>query len=269
MSPMQKSSSNSAIDAVVTFHSEGIVAHRTLLGLERLRLHAQAHAVEVRIVAVLDNATAETREIVCTNRVLREGDQVVEVRHGDLSLSRNAGIEAARAGFVGVFDGDDYYSANWLTKALATAQAHTGEVVVHPEFQVSFGTVHCIARSIDMDETPDYPLANCLTVNPWGACSFGRRETYLAHPYHVVDFRGSGFGHEDWHWNVELVAGGVRHVSAPGTAHFYRRKTSSMLTDQVAGGAVIRPSRFFEASQPWWQAMRKTRHVDDSPVQPS
>ncbi len=252
---MQASDRKAEIDAVVTFHSEGVVAHRTLLGLERLRLHAQANGIEVRIVAVLDNANAETREIVTASRLIRSCDRIVEVHHGDLSLSRNSGIEAATAEFVGIFDGDDYYSANWLTTAIATTRARSGDVIVHPEFQVSFGTMHCIARSIDMDETPDYPLANCLTVNPWGACSFGRRALYLACPYHVVDFRGSGFGHEDWHWNIDLVARGVRHVSAPGTAHFYRRKASSMLTDQVAGGALIRPSRFFDASQPWWREM--------------
>ena len=258
MDSTEPACSRARIDAIVTFHSEGIVAHWTLLGLERLRLHAAEHQIEVRVVAVLDNATPETREIVTASQLLREQDQVVPVKHGDLSLSRNSGVEAATAEFVGIFDGDDYYSANWLTSALVTARAHGGEVIVHPEFQVSFGTVHCIARSIDMDETPDYPLANCLTVNPWGACSFGRREIYLACPYHVVDFRSSGFGHEDWHWNVELLARGVRHISAPGTAHFYRRKASSMLTDQVAGGAVIRPSKFFAASQDWWQAMNPT-----------
>lgn len=243
------------IDAVVTFHSEGIIAHRTLLGLERIRMHAEAHGIELRLIAVLDNATQETRDIVIGNRVLRPCDQIVQVRHGDLSLSRNSGIEASRADYIGIFDGDDYYSANWLTEALRTLRSRHGEAIVHPEFQVSFGTVHCIARSVDMDETPDYPLANCLTVNPWGACSFGRRQTYLDCPYHVVDFRSTGFGHEDWHWNLELVARGVRHVSAPNTAHFYRRKPSSMLTDQVAGGAVIRPSSFFEASHAWWKSI--------------
>lgn len=244
------------IDAIVTFHSEGIIAHRTLMGLDRLRQHARAHGIQTGIIAVLDCADADTREIVTRSRLLGTGDQILNVSNGEPGLSRNDGIRASSADYVGIFDGDDYYSANWLTEALATVRNHSGDVIVHPEYQISFGTVHCVARSIDMDDTPTYPLGNCLTVNPWGVCSFGRRELYLNCPYHALEFKDKGFGFEDWHWNLEVLARSIRHVSAPGTCHFYRRKTVSALTSQISGGAVIKPGPFFSAEQPWWSALR-------------
>ena len=242
------------IDAIVTFHSEGIVAHRTLLGLTRIRRHAAAHGIEVRIIAVLDNADEDTREIVGNSELMLPTDQILHVSNADPGASRNDGIRAAQADYIAIFDGDDYYSANWLTAALACARSRTGEVIVHPALQLTFGTVHCVAESLDMDESPDYPLANCLSANPWGACSFGKRDIYLRCPYHANDFKETGFGYEDWHWNLEVVALGVRHVKAPETAHFYRRKAASVLSSHSAGGAIVRPSPFFSSQQPWWSA---------------
>ena len=63
------------IDAIVTFHSEGIVAHRTLLGLNRLRDHAAKAGIRVGIIAVLDSADGDTREIVINSPLLGSGDQ--------------------------------------------------------------------------------------------------------------------------------------------------------------------------------------------------
>jgi glycosyltransferase involved in cell wall biosynthesis len=155
------------IDAIVTFHSEGIVAHRTLLGLNRLRDHAAKAGIRVKSLL---SGQRRWRYPGDRNQqpTARKRDQIIEVSNGEAGLSRNDGIRASRSDYVGIFDGDDYYSANWLTEALATSCSRSGNVIVHPEYQISFGTIHCIARSIDMDETPDYPLANCLTVNPWG-----------------------------------------------------------------------------------------------------
>jgi len=245
------SGSEPHVSGIVTFHGEGILAHYTLLGLDRLRKYALAEGIHTEFVAVLDCADAETREIVLNSPVLGGDDTVLEVDNRDLGLSRNSGIQAARADLIGVFDGDDYYSANWLAEALSTLRLRTGNVVVHPEYQVSFGTAHCIARPVDMDEELDYPLVSCLAVHPWTACAFGTREMFLEFPYGATNARQSGFGFEDWHWNLELLAHGYRHVSAAGTAHYYRRKAASLLTDTIANNAIIRPSRFFSSGKHW------------------
>ena len=83
------------ISAVVTFHAEGLVAHRTLLGLERVRRYANQHNIVVEFVLILDTADAETSRIVRSSPVLREIDQILEVTNADQGASRNSGIAVA------------------------------------------------------------------------------------------------------------------------------------------------------------------------------
>ena len=239
------------ISGVVTFHNERIVAHRTLLGLERVRKHSEQQGITVELIAVLDNADSETIRIVSSSPVLRDSDQILTVDNNDTGLSRNSGINAANGSFIGFFDGDDYHSTHWLTQALHTITHKKDEVAVHPEYQISFGKTHCIARPPDMDEEKNYPFETCLTVHPWTSSVFARKDTFRTYPYERTQVKNTGFGFEDWHWNLELVAAGIKHVSAPGTAIYYRRKPSSVLTEQVQNGAIIRPSRFFSPDAEW------------------
>lgn len=245
------------ISAVVTFHGEGLLAHKTLLGLERIRSYTEAHGISVELVAVLDCADVETERVVKSNSVLRKSDQVLVVSNRDLGASRNSGIAAARGSHIGIFDGDDYYSKNWLYQALAVIENKAGEVIVHPEYTISFGTDHAVSDVWDMDDNIEYSFSNCFSVHPWVACSFGKKEIYLRHPYHRTDFKKTGFGYEDWHWNLEIVSDGIRHVTAKETALFYRRKTISMLTQMAAAGVIVRPSEFFNNTENWQLGFEK------------
>lgn len=239
------------VSVIVTFHAEAEVAQLTLLGIERLRRYAEKSGIIVEFVSVLDCANSETILAVRSSSVLRDSDQVIEVNNRDLGTSRNSGIQIARGDFIGIFDGDDYYTDNWLVEALKVSNITTHNLIVHPELQISFGSVHCVAHVLDMDEQPDYPLQNCLAVHPWIACSFGAKSIYEKSPYCRADTQETGFGFEDWQWNLETIAKGGRHVCAPNTAHYYRRKPTSMLTEMVASGAVIRPTEFFDHPERW------------------
>jgi glycosyltransferase involved in cell wall biosynthesis len=188
---------------------------------------------------------------VTSSPILRANDQVLEVSNRDLGASRNSGVVVARGRYVGVFDGDDYYTKNWLIQALAVVESKQGDVIVHPEYVINFGTFQTFTDLWDMDDRRDYSLANCLALHPWVSCSFGRKDLYLQHPYQRSDFIKTGFGYEDWHWNLELVSQGIRHVTAKKTALFYRRKSVSMLTGMEAAGVVIRPSEFFNRPVQW------------------
>lgn len=238
------------ISQIITFHCEGVLAHLTLRSMMRVREYALARKIPVELVLTLDNADELTTRIVKSHALVTRLDQVIELNHGDLGSSRNSGVSAAQGEYVGVMDGDDHYSANWLVAALETANTTTAPAVVHPELCVSFGTSCSVGRFVDMTSDP-FPLAACISHHPWGACSFGRREIYVNHPYQRTDVKKTGFGYEDWHWNVELVAHGIKHVCAPETAHFYRRKADSMLTSMTAAGATIRPSSFFDKVDLW------------------
>lgn len=238
------------ISQIVTFHSEGVLAHFTLSSLMRVREYASLQKIPIEFVLTLDNADELTTRIVKNHPLVTKGDQIISVNHGDLPSSRNSGIGVARGEYVGTMDGDDHYSANWPTAALQIATTMETPVVIHPELCVSFGATHSVARLVDMTKD-SFPLAACISHHPWVSCSFGLRKLYVEHPYQPTNVKETGFGYEDWHWNAELLAHGVKHVCAPKTALFYRRKAESMVMSMVATGAIIRPSSFFDRVELW------------------
>ena len=239
------------ISAIITFHSEGLLANKTLLGLERLRKFSEQRGTAVEFVIVLDSADADTTRVIKTNSTIRPSDQIIVVNNRDLGASRNSGILVAKGNYIGIFDGDDYYSENWLFEALKVVQQKGESVIAHPEFIISFGAVHAVADVWDMDDEKNYSLSNCFSVNPWASCSFGSKATYLKHPYCRTDSKTTGFGYEDWHWNLELISDGIRHVAVKQSALFYRRKAASMLTSMVAQGVIVRPTEFFNNTKKW------------------
>ena len=239
------------VSAVVTFHGEGLLAHKSLLGLERLRVFAESRGILVELIAVLDFADSETTRVVSSSPVIRANDKVIKVCNADPGISRNSGISIASGKYISIFDGDDFYSETWICKALEVSLCKIGSVIVHPEHTVSFGAVHAVSEVWDMDDNKNYSLANAFTLHPWISCSFGEKDLYIKSPYQRADTKTTGFGYEDWHWNLELISQGVRHVTAKETALYYRTKLSSRFTDQNGSKSILRPSNFFNQTKKW------------------
>ncbi|MDA8120247.1 MAG: glycosyltransferase [Gammaproteobacteria bacterium] len=237
------------MSVIVTFHHERLLAHWMLDRFARVRAHAEHQGLRVEMVCVLDTADAETARIVTEHATLRPADRVLRVAHGDQAMSRNDGVAHAHGRYLAIVDGDDYYSEAWLTFAYARARTLADRAVVHPEYVVSFGTVHSLMRVIDQ-ERDSYPLANCLTGHPWVSTAFAPAAIFRAIPYQARNIQ-IGFGYEDWHWNLEVLAAGYRHVTALGTALYYRRKAVSTLTQDTQRGVTVRPSGFFRAPDLW------------------
>ncbi|PKH70715.1 hypothetical protein CXF96_06660 [Stenotrophomonas sp. Betaine-02u-21] len=232
------------ISAVITFHREGLLAHKSLLSLRRCILAAERRGIAVEVVATLDNADSETSRIVAMHRDTGLIDQLLEVHCGDLGLSRNAAILSARGTWILICDGDDYLSAGFITRCWDTA-AGDEHVILHPELIVTFGAETGIwwqtgSNAAEFD-------ANCMLVtNPWNSCSFGAKDIYLETPYVLARPGESGFGFEDWHWNCQTLALGHPHLIAEKTAHYVRKKESGSLNNAHAGNrALIPPTRLF------------------------
>lgn len=233
------------ITAVVTFHREGLMAHHALGSVLRCCEYAELQGITTRVVATLDEQDSETRRVVQSHPMLRSQDEVHMLSYGDVALSRNRAVQGARSRYVAIFDGDDQISTNWLSAALAQAVDSGETAIVHPRMVVTFGA------KVSLREQPDQPVEGfersvLLGTNLWNVCAFALAGTFLAVPYVSTGKRDSGFGFEDWHWNCETVAAGYKHLTAPRTAYFERRKhlDSLNLAHQLAG-AVIRPSRLF------------------------
>ncbi|EQD49638.1 Glycosyltransferase, partial [mine drainage metagenome] len=80
-----------------------MLAHTTLLSIERCRRHAEQAGLVVEFVITLDNADSETRRIVRDSPVIRECDSIHEVDFRDLSSCRNYAVQHARGHYVGTF----------------------------------------------------------------------------------------------------------------------------------------------------------------------
>jgi len=168
---------------------------------------------------------------------------ILEVDYGNSGASRNAGIRIAGGKSIAVLDGDDYYSENWIERALYSITSLGHNSIIHPEYVVSFGIQSAYSRQPDQAEIVFKPYS-LLSSNFWASWTCARREVFLSHPYASQSLK-NGFGHEDWHWNCETAAAGLKHRVAPGTVGFYRRKSTGVLSAAHGQNAIIPPTKLF------------------------
>lgn len=230
---------------VMTFHGERTLGHWSLSGFERMRRHAESSGHEVQLLAVLDHADPLTLRMVREHPAMRSTDRIIEVSLGDPGLARNAGVAEADGELIGILDGDDYCSANWITAASNVVAAQRSEVVVHTDYLLTFGESWELSRQSDQ-LSGEGSLDTCFKHHLWASTVFASRELFLRCPYREANMARTGFGYEDWDWSLAALAAGARHTTVPQTALFYRRKPagsrqSSGLRQQV----IVRPGPFF------------------------
>lgn len=232
------------VTVVITFHREGLLAHKSLLSLLRCKVAAMQQGISLEIVATLDNGDAETARIVAEHRNSGLIDQLIVLQLGDLGMSRNEAIRLASGQWLLICDGDDYLSADFIVRCLGIAQKNDN-AIIHPELIVTFEAEAGLWWQTGSDDIGFDP-ACMLTINPWNACSFAARRTYLKTGYAVARPGETGFGFEDWHWNCETLALGHPHLVAPRTVHYVRKKQNGSLNRAHAGNrALIPPSSLF------------------------
>ena len=97
------------ISILLTFHNEGIVAHKTFLALKRMLHRLDDNGISHEIIAHIDNGDDETiRYINSIKKDLKL--RIFENSFGNPSASRNFIINEARGKYVCLMDGDDLFS---------------------------------------------------------------------------------------------------------------------------------------------------------------
>ena len=93
-------------------------------------------------------------------------------------------------------------------------------------------------QSPDMDD-PEFRVSRLLIENCWTSLAFAPTELFRRFPYpETQDHRQ--FGYEDWAWNGNTIAAGIRHHIVPRTVHFIRkRRTSLSISSRDAGALTI------------------------------
>lgn len=234
------------VTAILTAHAEGEVAAVSLRSLREAVDAAMQAALVVETMIVLDNPDDATRAVFAEVEEL--GFRLVETSYADQGRVRNHAVDLARAPYVAFLDGDDLWSQNWLVDAHAVCATGAGRVIAHPELDWVFGGEEMLAFFPDGDD-PAFDVASVRVTNPWDALCMAPVAAYREHRFAPRAIQ-EGWAFEDWHWNMETIAAGYRHVVVPETIHFKRRRAGSQFVEARASRALPRPSALLDYA--WW-----------------
>lgn len=221
----------------ITAHDEGYLSYKTIKCVLECVRRVEAAEYNVEIIVNVDRGDEITNK--CLARYKDDSRfRILRSDFGDLGLSRNNITKNASGRFLAFIDADDLVSFNWYIDGIRFLEKKNGEFILHPSKELIFGTdlrpVCCNIRS-SLDKAGDAMiLAGC---NRWTSTVLGFRKTFLKYPYMET---GGGYGYEDYFFNSETIAGGVRHEIVPDTVMFYRRKRISLLSRSDAD-RVIQP----------------------------
>lgn len=230
---------------IMTFHKEGVYAHKSLLGFQRIRDYSASHGNQVALICILDNADETTTQIV-KNYVSRAGksdDQVIATQWASSSAARNTAIDHVKTEYVGFCDGDDFFSANRVEHMLKTLLAMQSPILCMPEYVISFGNhtgVQKLIASKDINKT------QLINIHPWVCSSFSHISTFVDHPFNEKIGKKNRFAFEDWDFSLRCVDAGIEISPVKDTYMFYRRRENSTLSEHVGFNSFVPPSSFFQ-----------------------
>lgn len=235
------------LTAIITAHAEGVVAEVSLRSFREAVDAARAASISVEGIVVLDKPDESTRAVFADVEAL--GYRRLETSYADQGRVRNAAAAVAGAPYVAFLDGDDLWSQNWLVDAYAACLADPGRVIAHPELDWVFEGEEMLAFFPD-GEDPAFDPASVRVTNPWDALCMAPIAAYRDHPFAGRAIE-AGWAFEDWHWNMETIAAGYRHVVVPETIHFKRRRQGSQFVEARETRALPRPSALLDYA--WWE----------------
>lgn len=233
------------ITAIVTGHREGRLAVASLRSALSAVAAARSEGRRLELLLILDRPDPATRAVF--QRYSAQADGLQEVDFGDQGMTRNAAITAASGARVACLDADDLWTEDWLWRAAAFLDRHGPGVIAHPAYNYFFEGQATIFRHIDQDD-PEFSADFLRVVNYWDALCLCDRDVHLSFPYAARDV-DAGWAYEDWHWNCETVAAGLRHKTVPGTVLFKRRKPQSQTLQASGSKAMMRRSRLSSYAQ--------------------
>lgn len=234
------------ITATIVFHRENAYALPALASMQDVVDKARQSGLKVEARAILDRPDERTLFLVEERGAWLDG--VEKVDFGDLGLTRNEGARLARGDYLAFFDGDDLWGAEWLRLAheAAVSSGTPGDIIWHPELLYYFhesdfdshsitSVAHPATRSFHFfhgsNEEAEFDKRLLFINNVWSANVFAHRSVYERHPYEAVN-KQTGFGVEDWSWNIHTVWKGLRHLVVDDTVHLIRVKQHGSLGQQ-------------------------------------
>lgn len=247
---MTKQPSSVDLSIIATFHSEGAIAHKTLLNIFQLLRSLKQQGTKYEIILHVDNGDVETLRIL---RQYASDPQVklFENRFGSPSASRNFCVQQSTGHYLALIDGDDIISPEWLSDGLKLLESYApSPVILHAEYDISFGADDPRIWHMSDSRSLDEDVINLFTRNRWDAGIMLPRATALQFPYKESRH---GFGYEDWVFNMDTRHADIPHKVIPNSVKFYRIHNGSTYSVHGADNAVTAYSEAF--STPRMQAL--------------
>lgn len=233
------------LSIIITAHDEGLLAHKTMLSVFRA---LEKFTEKYEIVVHIDKGTPETIEYFG-----RYGDDdrftIIQNNFGDLGKSRNAAIKVAQGEYISLLDADDLVSENYFSEIVKTLDAAEAEIVVHPNYCISFEDFgsHYVFQTFGESISPEMDAILLFARHRWISAISAKKETFVKHPYIKT---GDGYGHEDYALSIALTESKISHKIAKGTIYFYRRKEFSLIK-QNSGQHCTQPYSELFAVERW------------------
>src|SRR5215203_2452394 len=217
---------------VVNIHGGRNFLARTMRSLAESSARARSAGLTVELLFALDRSPSET--VAWAESYLPvsfDRFRIERLDNGSLGLSRQQGLDAARAHYVQFCDEDDLVSSNMTLDMYATARAADPRTIVIPEYLFGFGAVDVLAHYCGTDRIS--PLT-FLAQHPFVSRIFVHRS--IAEHVRSRDVPiGSGYAYEDWTFNATAVGAGFAFKAATDTVLFYRHRPQSMLASMNLG----------------------------------
>lgn len=231
------------VSIILTFHNEGVAVHKTFLALKKMLKKLDENKVKYEIIAHIDNGDDAIKTCIgLEGKELKL--EVFENNFGEPSQSRNYAINKAKGKYVCLMDGDDLFSENWLVDAYRIQEKSKDDIILHPECNLTFG-IDEQPRLWRMKNSFDYDtdILILLGRNRWCSGTFLKRGVAKKYPYKKAV---GCYGFEDWHYNCETRAHGIKHDVVPGSVLFYRVRNGSTYSKHTGENTTIAYTSAFD-----------------------
>lgn len=233
------------VSIIVTLHSEGILAYKTLRNIEESIDRAKANNISCEVLLGLDNADELTIKIAHNfkEKSSNKHCSIFESNYKDSGLNRNNLIDKSKGKYIVIHDGDDFFTQNFIIEAFKKSQKTTYDAVFVPQILVNFEAQHYMTK---------YIPSNSAEVSK----SFFFETNYYTSQYFIprglleelcYESSSDGYGYEDWWLTTMLLSRGVEFIPVKNTAFYYRRKKAgSLLSQENLDSVLLRKTNLFE-----------------------
>lgn len=234
------------ISVIVTAHTEGLVAHKTILSLAKSveLLKDKFPQIKYEIIINLDKPNQETIDYYS-----RYSDDnsftLYQTNYGNVADARNYAINKARGKYIALIDGDDMVSSNWLLKAYELALTKNGDYILHPNIQIQFGMDLSRIGLWIMGDTLGRERDRIIMTqfNRWVSTLFAPKTVF-----NTVHYRPpiNGYGYEDYLFNADTTAKKILHYIVPETSFYYRRSSNNKQSEHIRNNTILGYTQLFE-----------------------